>query len=198
MAAADNNVRPWRQASAATARRAPSSGLARLLLQLLELLHLDRKLLLLLTASLMPACIIPVGPEWQDPPGEMNVAPKIIDWTPFVGGDYAPVGGARFKITVADPNGDRLFFKWIANYTEPSLRRILSAEQNFLPPNGGEQRPVEEFFNCTDLNGLPATNDILVVVADRAFVETGDPIAVIDNGQTDVATWTLIFPCQMQ
>ena len=70
MAVADTNVRPRRQAPVVTARGVRGSGLARLLLQLLELLQLDRKLFLLLAASLTPACIIPVGPNWQDPPGE--------------------------------------------------------------------------------------------------------------------------------
>ena len=90
MAAADKNVRPRRQVPAVTARGARRSGLARLLLQLLELLQLDRKLLLLFAASLMPACIIPVGPNWQDPAGELSVPPHFVDSDPFEGAAITP------------------------------------------------------------------------------------------------------------
>src|SRR5512138_2536925 len=140
MAAADNNVRPWRQRFAATARRARPSPLARLLLLPLELFQLDRKLLLLFAASLMPACIIPVGPEWQDPSGEKNLSPQIVGWAPVIGTDVVPtddngIATAKFTITVTDPNpGDKLFFKWIANYREAD-QRILNALP-FIPARG--------------------------------------------------------------
>src|SRR6188768_803163 len=130
MAAADNNVRPWRQVPASTSRRARRSGLARLLLQLLELLQLDRKLLLLLAASLMPACIIPVGPDWQDPPGEKNLPPKIVRTEPpFIG---PPVVDGKFTVFVTAPNGDALFFKWFANFSQPfsGMTRVLNAEMD--------------------------------------------------------------------
>jgi hypothetical protein len=171
-----------------------------LLLSLLELLHLDRKLLVLFAASLMPACIIPVGPEWQDPPGEANLAPQIIDWDPFIGTEYAPsMDTAKFSITVTDPNDDKLFFKWIANYSEPGLRRILNARPDVPPTGNGSPQPaIEETFDCNDLNRLPSRNSILVVVADRPFIDAGDPIAVQADGKRAFAAWTLNLSCMFQ
>src|SRR5262245_24510646 len=117
MAAADNNVRPWRQVPAATSRRARRSALARLLLQLLELLQPDRKLLLLLAASLMPACIIPVGPDWQNPRGEPNQPPQIVMTTPESGSHFGAEGSAKFTIIVSDANvREPLFLKWLEDY----------------------------------------------------------------------------------
>ena len=68
MTVADTNVRPAWRGNATTARRTGGSLLACLLLYFRKhLTKLDRKpLLLLLAASLTPACIIPVGPEDLD------------------------------------------------------------------------------------------------------------------------------------
>ena len=64
--------------AAQSARAAGRSALARLLLFVLDhVSKLDRKLLLLLVASPMSACIIPVGPEFQDPPGVPDSPPFL-------------------------------------------------------------------------------------------------------------------------
>ena len=87
MTAADTNVRPAWRGNATTARRTGGSLLACLLLYFRKhLTKLDRKpLLLLLAASLTPACIIPVGPEFQDPPGVANSPPYAISPDPPAG-----------------------------------------------------------------------------------------------------------------
>jgi hypothetical protein len=196
MAAADNNVRPWRQAPAATARRARSSSLARLLLHLLELLQLDRKLLLLLAASFMPACIIPIGPDWQDPPGEENVAPQVRDATPFFGTELIVSGTeAKFSIDVTDANGDGIFLRWFAGQADQPFVRRLTPDSPPLPKtvNKNEVRPIQESFDCLDFMYLPARLNILAVVADRDFVAS--PITVEEGGKVTFASWTMNFPC---
>jgi len=206
MAAADNNVRPWRQAPAATARRARRSRLARLLLQLLELFQLDRKLLLLLAASLMPACIIPVGPDWGNPPGEPNLPPRFEVTKPVSGSHIGAAGVQTFTITVSDPNvREPLFLKWLEEFPPFTVETHEIAAMNpMVPPSAtGEamRAPIPEMFDCGKLaNNTKTEHLITAVVADRPFViggPLGQPLLVEDNGQTDTATWTMSLTCQI-
>ena len=89
MTVADTNVRPAGRSPAASARETRRFGLARLLLkQLGRLLRkLDLTFLLLLAVAPTPACIIPVGPEWQDPLGTPNAPPRILDPDPYWGAE---------------------------------------------------------------------------------------------------------------
>src|SRR4051812_231870 len=117
MAAADTNVRPTLRLPAATARGARRSVLARLLLLLLDLfgpLQLYRKLLLFLAVPLMPACIIPVGPEFKDPDDAPNAPPFVVSISPASG--MKVVGSATgkdiFRITASDSDAtDPLYVK---------------------------------------------------------------------------------------
>src|ERR1022692_3049952 len=63
---------------------------------------LARFILLLLLP--MSACIIPVGPDFQDPPAAPNYAPYIISANP----DFFSIVATQsptFEVTVTDPNG---------------------------------------------------------------------------------------------
>src|SRR5262245_26964244 len=91
MTVADTNVRPAWRPPATSAHGARPFRLARLVLEFL-LQKLDRKAALLsslLAASLMPACVIPVGPDWQDPIGVPNAPPEILDPDPDWGADFS-------------------------------------------------------------------------------------------------------------
>jgi hypothetical protein len=206
MAAADNNVRPWRQVTVATSRRARRSGLARLLLQLLELFQPSRKLLLLLAASLMPACIIPVGPDWQDPHGEENLPPRFVTTTPVSGQHIAADANnvQKFTITVSDPNvREPLFLKWLEEYPPVTAETNQIAAMNFMVPpseTGQAMRAQKtETFGCGVFANKTRTEHLITaVVSDRPFVIGGplsNPLLVEDNGQTDTVTWTLNLPC---
>jgi hypothetical protein len=207
--APDSNVRPPRRAAAGTARAPGGSALARLLLCLLKNLlpQLDRKLLLLLlAASTTSACIIPVGPEFQDPGGVPNVAPQIVDSNPAQGQQIPAIGTAKFTITVEDLNeGDPLYYFWVAEFPDyvPFVTHKLSAGTPMQQPsaNGGARRqPVEETFDCSDFDTRLTTHKIEVVVGDRALAENdlSNPRKIADGGQTAIATWTLTLTCPTQ
>lgn len=198
MAAADKNVRPKRQAPAVTARGARRSGLARLLLQLLELLQLDRKLLLLFAASLMPACIIPVGPNWQDPPGERNHAPEIVSITPPVG--MIVTTSVGFRVVFSDPDGDPLFFRWLAE--APPIVQGISFIQpvDDHPPS---MEPAESKFpaECGQLQASRTTHQIKVGISDRPFIvpdKAADALTTVDGSLPIEFAWTLEKACSAE
>src|SRR5262245_28993773 len=113
MTAPDNDVRPARHCGAESPRGAGGIFLARLLL------HSARRVSLLFAlSSFMSACIIPVAPEFQDPPGAPNSPPQILNPNPTWGAEVAatPDQPAKFEITVTDVNtGDDLYLEWIVD-----------------------------------------------------------------------------------
>src|SRR3954469_22246342 len=117
----DINVRPPRRAAGQSTRAAGRSVLARLLLFVRDhIAKLDRKLLLLLVASPMAACIIPAGPEFQDPAGVPDSPPFLLGESPDEGGTITkdpPV----FTVTPSDVNvRDDLFLLWLTEYPPES------------------------------------------------------------------------------
>jgi hypothetical protein len=197
MTAADTNVRAgWRRA-AASARGVGRFRLARLLLESFQ--KLDRKAvpLLLLAASLTSACIIPVGPEWQDPNGAPNAPPQIFDpfpsWGAQIGGDVQHPG--EFQMFVTDVNADPLEIKWVVDGD------ALFSGPSTIPSDGTPRRYlVQRSIGCDDdIDATLATHSVWGMVADRAFPATppgGDQFAVPAPGYAVAVTWTLILTCQ--
>jgi hypothetical protein len=207
MTVADMNVRLARGGPAATALGARRSVLARLLLFIRRHRLLDRKLLLLLAVPLMPACIIPVGPEFSDPTGTPNGPPRITGADPSPGEVVTALNRRDFHITVTDPNvGDHLFLRWISDYppfNDMLTRQIASGSYEFMPPRDGTLTGGTFGFTivCTDLSASSSGHRLKAVVADRNYVAAVDTnlINVPAPGQFDEADWFLtLTSCQMQ
>src|SRR5436190_13153829 len=134
----DSNVRPARGVASEGARAAVRSVLARLLLFVLEQVSkLDRNLLLLLVASPMAACIIPAGPEFQDPAGAPDSPPYLWTESPDEGTTVVS-GTPTFSVTPGDPNvTDKIFVKWITEFPPfiPSPNGTLDLRPDELPPS---------------------------------------------------------------
>jgi hypothetical protein len=202
MAAADNNVRPKRQASAVTARRARPSVLARLLLSLLKPLQLDRKLLPLFVASLMPACIIPVGPEWQDPPGRRNSPPTVLSAFPMEGSTVVGLtDGNMFRVTPTDSDvGDNVFVRWLTEFPGFMQGTTMIVQTDHILPgaDGTALQEVSLIVTCLQLSANRTTHQIYAAVSDSAFVSSDNPADVLKT-KSGVApqpvVWTLEKAC---
>jgi hypothetical protein len=166
--------------------------LARLLLHLRLFLQLDRNLFLLLAVPLMPACIIPVGPEFQDPDGLANVAPVIFGWDPP---DNSIVVGSNFAVTAKDANGDRLDFRWIVDYPGPASKIVLRDDVKQPAVNGAV--PSHWTLDCR-LDPLDISlpfHRLTVFVADRPYVDSDDITMVMAPGKSDRADWIWNVSC---
>jgi hypothetical protein len=178
-------------------QRAPASRLARLLLY-----SGHKRIVLLLQLLLMslPACIIPVGPEFHDPSGVPNSAPYIQSSNPERGGVWQ---SSTFEIRFSDSNvEDNLSVRWIIDFPPSTLgtTMILPTDKEFARSDGRiiEGRS-EKTFLCDGLRPLP-THQIMVVISDRDFDPgPGDPINPGPGGKTAVGTWTWnATDCQQQ
>jgi hypothetical protein len=172
----DINVRAARGRAAGDARAARRSALARLLLFVLDhVSKLDRKLLLLLVASTTSACIIPVGPEFQDPPGVPDSPPFLWMESPDEGTTLVSAT-ATFSVTPGDYNlGDTIFVKWITDFP-PFVPNNVTREQTTdpLPPSadGSPIRRAAKFMpTCFKVftNPNSSTHRITAAISDREF-----------------------------
>jgi hypothetical protein len=157
--------------------------LARLLLQFFEhLLKLDRTLLLLVVAAPMSACVIPVGPEFQDPPGAPNATPSIASSDPLMGTSTV-VATPHFSVTASDTNrGDTITVRWILAYPPWTDRSMVIGADDVIPPAADGRRLRRPSTLDLDCDRVPrdvstTTRFITAAISDRGFtsrVETPD------------------------
>jgi hypothetical protein len=161
--------------------------------------------------SVMSACVLPISPEFQDPPAAANFSPVILSATPDIGSIVtatSPSAVPMFQVFVSDPNlGDDLHVRWIADFPPftPNTRVMLS---DFPIPHRSDGKPIadssEVVPNClvNNLAKIPQ-HQIMAVVADRLFDDSPTPMgATVDltrvqgtEGRRVIATWTLNLDC---
>jgi len=153
---------------------------------------LDRRLsLLLFAASLSPACIIPVAPDFQDPLGVPNAAPEILNPNPPAGAEVFATPGPpqHFTFNTTDVNDDALFFEFI-------IGTAVTPQQ----PVPGNQ--VDLGIGCPQLTTDEqqfSHHKIAAVVADREFADDNSATTprVKDSGKAVRIDWTLNLTCAL-
>lgn len=183
----DSNVRLARGPRAANARRARRSALARLLLET------GVKLLLFAVASSMSACIIPVGPEFQDPPGAPNASPEIVDPDPLWGAEVTTTAqmGQAFQIAVTDPNDQLLHIRWIVD----NQTRAGDPGPSMVEPSEYGMR-FSKLVTCNDVDTRLSRHPVTAIVADQQFELNDSNLYHVQNqGLSDKITWTLNLTC---
>ena len=118
----DSNVRPAPPHAQRGAAPTPVRRLAHSVL-LSKLV----RVLLLVAVSPMSACIIPAGPEFQDPPGVPDSPPFLWAASPDEGTTVVSAT-AMFSVTPGDYNlDDTLFVKWISEKAKVPRRVAVHA-----------------------------------------------------------------------
>jgi len=193
MRAADIDVRPPPASGRRGAGGTRLSLLARLLLAFVERVPpLDRKLVVLVVAVPISACVIPVGPEFQDPPGAPNSPPSIESTDPLQG-TIITVATPHFTVIAADNDvGDELTVKWIADY--PPWIMYSKAVATTIPADGRRVRPPTTFdLGCEGVTrGVNTTHSFSVAISDRGFPGR---VNTPDDTTPAIATWTWIQNC---
>jgi hypothetical protein len=167
------------------------------------LLRISSRTLSRCALLLMSACVLPIGPDFQDPLSSPNYAPYFVDTLPIAGSivtatDTVP----QFRVTVQDPNvGDDLEVRWIADY--PPFTANTRVIKTTPVPHAAVPQPQDETAtpNCTidSLAKIPS-HQLYVVVADRPFLDpvAGKPVdveALPLDGRKDSRSWTLNLDC---
>ncbi len=195
--------------------RARPSWMARLLLSTCR----GASLLFVLQMS---ACIIPVAPDFQDPPAAQNYFPYFQSAIPEVGSVVVvnpSVTTTVASVVVADPNvGDTLFYQWVTDYPpyDDSVTRTIASNLSIKPSADGEPThgsigleylqpgatppaPNITTFTCSTVAQTIQQHRLALIVGDRAFAPTGagDLTSVEPPGHVIEASWTFDLSCGM-
>ena len=133
-------------------------------------LMLKRSALLTCLVSLMSACVLPIAPEFQDPPASENFSPFFQTVSPDLGFEAVI---PSFEVVVTDPNlGDDLYARWIVDYPPYSDNTRIFTQPKVTHTATG--KPLLQDFSfapsCVDNNlAKIARHQIMIVVADRDF-----------------------------
>jgi hypothetical protein len=194
----DSDVR----AAAAQPGRKPHGVRLRALARSLLSLKIVPVVLLSLVSS-MSACVVPVAPKFQDPPGEPNIAPYIVSASPDFG-TFVPVLTQDFQVTVTDQNvGDTLYYQWVIDYPpfNTGTTRPLSVQQ-IKPTLDGTQLLATRSQGITcGLNPAPtlAVHQLEFIVADQPFdpamPRVLDAVKPNSGGLVARASWTFQISC---
>jgi hypothetical protein len=133
------------------------------------------------SSAVVPAgCVIPLAPEFQDPPVAPNYPPYLVDTDPY---RDTPVLGSNdptlvpIDVTVADPNLDQnLYARWVADYPEyvAALTRQLGADLVLTPTKDGSPRIDRHFVDCRRFAQGMTSHRLAFIVSDRQFVNPED------------------------
>jgi hypothetical protein len=158
---------------------------------------------------LLGGCVVPVAPEFQDPPASQNYAPYILDSDPALGAiaTATTTTDVTFNVTVSDPNvGDALTVRWILDYPPYSANTRAQQDETLAPATDGQvhERTLPPFRPDCVLSSLAKipSHQVMVVVSDRGFLPVENPGApstdltrIPDDGHKVTGTWTLDVDC---
>jgi hypothetical protein len=199
-AAPDSNVRPAPPGAAGEAVPAPLRRLARSLL-----LPRVVGVALLAAVSSMSACIIPVAPNFQDPPTQPSSVPylQVVSPTPIAGSIFFIQSSMApdFTVTVSDPDPTvTLWTQWVFDYP-PHRSATRLANKRMIPAATPTQVDQPVTCNFIDATAQPADgkHQLELIVATSDF-ENPDPTNPYDiqttvdpNAIVQSASWTIIF-----
>jgi hypothetical protein len=152
----------------------------------------------------MSACVLPIAPEFQDPPASENYAPVFIDTEPPAGSIVTASPMLTFTVVVSDPNvGDDLQVRWIADFPPLTDNTSVMATTPIPHAAGATVSSHETSIqpNCAlhHLARIPS-HQIMAVVADRPFLDPGTPIdfeRLPPDGLKDSRSWILNLDCSV-
>lgn len=151
-------------------------------------------------------CVLPVGPQFQDPPAAQNYAPTFTNVNPVNG---KIVTTTTFSVTFVDPNlSDDLHVEWIADYPPYTANTRSLIQPQTLPHSMTATTPVQQdssvMVDCAHSNLAPGLtqHQIMVIVADREFLSPdAQPqdrklTALPDGAGSVEAHWILTLECK--
>lgn len=160
----------------------------------------------------MSACIIPVAPNFQDPPSTPDSPPYLSNFSPSNFNDVVTVpvpAGQVFSATVSDPDiGDMLDVRWVVDYPPFTNATRLGNQMMISRSSNGQpiDQQVSQTVDCNLINSAAPPSDgkhrLELIVANRQFstASTLTPDDVLDsiddpNGFVVRAAWTIVISC---
>jgi hypothetical protein len=132
---------------------------------------------------LLAGCVVPVAPDFQNPPKGLNYYPYLLNSDPVQGSTVTLSGNQwlSFRVLVGDQNlGDTLYVRWASDYPPfaPSVSKVLVDASDGVgmaipPPTKQTEIRPEIFYDARCENFAPNMQQhrLVVIVSDRPFVK---------------------------
>lgn len=153
----------------------------------------------------LSGCVLPLSPDFQDPPAPQNYAPQIISAEPLQGS----IGtSTTFMITVKDQDlSSDIWIRWIGEYPPYSVSSRPLTDQDVMFSHSINGQPLVDStsvtVNCFELAPL-MQHPIMALVSDRAFLPRDTPDVSLEtlltgasssDAQMAEAHWVLNLDC---
>jgi hypothetical protein len=156
----------------------------------------------LVSSLVLVGCVVPLAPQFQDPPASQNYAPVIVAADPLIGSviSTTPNVPQTFTVTFDDPNvGDVLTARFLIDFPPDTTNTRVQDDPPIVPGSGNQLSVAHITPNCL-LNALAktASHQIMVVISDRGFLPpqvAGDLTRIPEGGHAVQASWTLLMEC---
>jgi hypothetical protein len=163
---------------------------------------------LLASASSMSACIIPVAPNFQDPPSVPDSPPYLSNIVPTFGevATFQPPT-TTFSAVVNDMNlNATIYYRWVGDYP-PNMPGVTWDKIDYQPIKPSlDGLPLVQLLpfdlTCTLVNSVSGTHTVELIVADGPFHDTmGLPVdsefdTLLDSSDHIIKTaWTVSMSC---
>lgn len=148
--------------------------------------------------ALSTGCLLPLAPDFQDPPKAPNYSPSFQVVTPFAETLVSP-GSDPFHIEIDEPNPqDTLYVRWVADYPPYTPGKTKQLSDMILLP--GQDRATDfklpSAAPCSAFSS-GADHRLVVIVSDRPFRSADqftDPFrySLVEGGGTPIMIgWTI-------
>jgi hypothetical protein len=122
--------------------------------------------------ALTTGCVLPIGPDFQNPPQAPNYPPSFQLFDPYQETAVSELP-QDFYVLLQDPNPlDTLHVRWAIDYPPyvQSRSRLVVDEQTLLPT---ALRQVTYPLASCDIFKQGSEHQLVVIVSDRPFTEIG-------------------------
>lgn len=127
-------------------------------------------------------CVVPIGPEFQNPPEKQPVPELPPSFSqpmpPFeqrVGLDMASTARKRFEVDVVEPNGQQVFVRFVLNYPF-----YVDNSTKAYPTQTSPPYHFSIDLSCEDVNQYKAADrNLVIIVTDKGFA--ADPDSLLDK-----------------
>jgi len=129
----------------------------------------------------LSACVLPIGPEFEDPPAVANFQPFVVSVDPDAETTQQILAKPpKFKIQVSDPNpGDKLTVRWVANYplyVQNATYLVGDSQEMALPPEPEGRVTFESPELSCDKFPLSTEKTLVAIVSDDGFLPPDSPL----------------------
>lgn len=152
----------------------------------------------------MSGCVVPIGPEFQDPRQKEPVPglPPSFDQPnpPFEqASNLDKAMRTRFEVDVLEPNNDQVYVRFVLNYPP-----FVANSTNLYPTQTSPPYHFSIDLNCDDVEKFKAADrNLVIIAADKPFAPDPESLADGPNRYTyqadgkmaqTVAGWRIICP----